>query len=154
MLYVTFIDRVRPICVPDDGQTVYLKLNGQNPFVAGWGNLQQGGRASQVLQQLQVPVHSNKDCKEKYQLIYRGHDIQDYRLDDKLIVCAGFMEGGKDSCQGDSGGPLMLPMPESKGHAFYLIGVVSSGLGCALPYAVGMYTNVQWQMDWIREKLY
>lgn len=73
-------------------------------FVAGWGRLQEGGKSSNVLQQLQVPVLANDECKEQYK--NQGKLISEAQFSD-VVLCAGFLNGGKDSCQGDSGGPLM-----------------------------------------------
>jgi trypsin len=49
------------------------------------------------------------------------------------MVCAGYPEGGIDSCQGDSGGPLVV---DGK-----LVGIVSTGNGCARPGSPGIYTR-------------
>lgn len=122
-------------------------------FVAGWGLLREDGRESDALQELQIPIIPNKECKQKYQKIYYRIAIPDHRFDN--IICAGYPEGGKDTCQGDSGGPMMLPIHDGKGKfPFHLVGIVSSGLGCGRENVPGMYTNVLHQIDWIKSKLY
>nr|P84787.1 RecName: Full=Thrombin-like enzyme elegaxobin-2; Short=SVTLE; AltName: Full=Elegaxobin II; AltName: Full=Fibrinogen-clotting enzyme; AltName: Full=Snake venom serine protease; Short=SVSP [Protobothrops elegans] len=58
-------------------------------------------------------------------------------------LCAGILEGGKDSCGGDSGGPLIC-----NGQ---FQGIVSwGGDPCAQPHEPGSYTNVFDHLDWIK----
>ncbi|CAF3316790.1 unnamed protein product, partial [Rotaria socialis] len=52
---------------------------------------------------------------------------------------AGVSGGDKDTCQGDSGGLLMIFSSNSR---WMLIGVTSSGIGCALTEYSGIYTRV------------
>lgn len=60
-------------------------------------------------------------------------------------LCAGLPSGAVDACNGDSGGPLVAEL----GGTRRLIGIVSSGLGCALPEYPGIYTQVSSYAGWI-----
>ncbi|XP_010767091.1 trypsin-2-like, partial [Notothenia coriiceps] len=86
------------------------------------------------LQCVEVPILSHKDCDGSYPGLITDH-----------MVCAGYLEGGKDACQGDSGGPLVC-----NGE---LQGVVSWGQGCAQPNYPGVYTKVCSLMPWINDIL-
>lgn len=121
-----------------------------NPFVAGWGRTQEGGKSATVLQELMLPVLENKVCEDKYQTI--GKRLSDKQFDD-AVLCAGFLAGGKDSCQGDSGGPLMQPRIQDGNPVYYQIGVVSYGIGCARADIPGVYARVQTFVDWISDQV-
>lgn len=120
------------------------------PFVVGWGKTMEGGSSANVLQELKIPVFDNSECRESYRKQNRLFTDNQF---DKAVLCAGVLTGGKDTCQGDSGGPLMLPEPYKNEARFYLIGVVSYGIGCARPDILGVYTSTQYFMDWIEQKV-
>jgi len=65
-------------------------------------------------------------------------------------ICAGVMEGGRDSCQGDSGGPLLCSVPHEPAH-WFAAGIVSHGQGCGRPRETGAYTRVSNYVDWIHD---
>lgn len=50
----------------------------------------------------------------------------------------------------DSGGPLMVNANEDNKKSV-VIGLVSTGIGCARPYLPGIYTRVSEYIPWIRE---
>ncbi len=64
---------------------------------------------------------------------------------DRSSICAGSLEGQKDSCSGDSGGP----MTRAQGREMVLVGLVSWGVGCALPGTPAIYTRVSAFSRWI-----
>lgn len=61
------------------------------------------------------------------------------------MMCAGYMEGGRDACNGDSGGPLVCNN--------VLAGIISWGEGCALPRRPGVYTDVAYYVPWIEAQI-
>uniref|UniRef100_A0A8C2Z8Y6 trypsin n=1 Tax=Cyclopterus lumpus TaxID=8103 RepID=A0A8C2Z8Y6_CYCLU len=97
--------------------------------ISGWGSLRPT-RFPHKLQCLDVPLLSDDACFNSYP----------FQITENMI-CAGYLEGGKDSCQGDSGGPMMCDGE--------LQGVVSWGHGCALRKKPGVYTKVCNYLSWI-----
>ncbi|XP_068599380.1 trypsin I-P1-like [Brachionichthys hirsutus] len=120
--------RVQPVSLPD--ATTPKMTKSTSCTVSGWG-LTRGFRfyLSPVLRAVDVEIIPS--CGYHYS----------WRIT-KNMLCAGSQWGGKDSCQGDSGGPLVC-----QGR---LEGVVSWGIGCALPYLPGVYTKVRNYVPWIR----
>ena len=108
--------------------------DGQISTVIGWGAIREGGRASDVLLEVDVPLITNDKCSTQY-----GGGITD------SMLCAGYDAGGKDSCQGDSGGPLFVEV----GASPVLVGVVSWGEGCARANKPGVYARVSALYDFI-----
>merc|ERR1712027_242517 len=126
---VTFSDKVRPACLPSNADEEYI---GRTATVSGWGTLTSGGNQPAVLNEVDVTVQSNDQCKQAY-----GSGITNH------MICAA--DAGKDSCQGDSGGPLVT----KENDRYTLIGVVSWGYGCADSRYPGVYARVTTRMDWI-----
>ena len=104
--------------------------------VAGWGLTRESGKISPILRVVNVNKVSLDVCRTAYS-----------GLVEKKICAGNWKYGGKDSCQGDSGGPLWF---ENNGEK-QLVGIVSSGRGCARPYYPGLYSRVSLYIDWIEE---
>lgn len=96
-----FLARVVPICLPLNSERRDANLENTNLFVAGWGRTTEGGKPSDVLQQVQLPVLNNEICKDRYRK--QGKLIDEQKQFNDAVMCVGYLEGGKDSCQGDSG---------------------------------------------------
>uniref|UniRef100_A0A673IWH7 Transmembrane protease serine 9-like n=1 Tax=Sinocyclocheilus rhinocerous TaxID=307959 RepID=A0A673IWH7_9TELE len=121
---VTFTDYIRPVCLASSNST-FFSLPLPSP---------------QTLQEVQVPVVGNRQCKC---LNKNFASITDN------MICAGLLEGLKDSCQGDSGGPMV----SKQGSLWVQSGVVSFGKDCALPDFPGVYARVSKYQSWINEKI-
>uniref|UniRef100_A0A8C0JAY3 Peptidase S1 domain-containing protein n=1 Tax=Chelonoidis abingdonii TaxID=106734 RepID=A0A8C0JAY3_CHEAB len=144
VLYTAYI---LPVCLPDRNDSI---ANGTLCWVTGWGDIQTSGKtlpAPRTLQEVQVPLIDVEMCNDLYSKPITGSPGSRPVKDG--MVCAGYPEGGKDSCQGDSGGPLVC----SQAGSWFLIGIVSWGDGCALPYRPGVYTRVSAYSDWIQQQL-
>ncbi|KAG9510421.1 Serine proteinase stubble [Fragariocoptes setiger] len=98
--------------------------------------------SSSVLQKVKLPILHNDRCEQWFQA--QGKKIT--LLPSQF--CAGFRVGGKDACRGDSGGPMISEMSNELDR-YYLLGVVSAGIGCARPGLPGLYTRVSSFLPWI-----
>uniref|UniRef100_A0A674K7G3 Peptidase S1 domain-containing protein n=1 Tax=Terrapene triunguis TaxID=2587831 RepID=A0A674K7G3_9SAUR len=143
LLYTAYI---LPVCLPDRNDSI---ANGTLCWVTGWGDVQMSESlpAPRTLQEVQVSLMDAEMCNDLYSKPITGSPGSRPIKDD--MVCAGYTRGGKDSCQGDSGGPLVC----SQADSWFLIGIVSWGEGCGLPYRPGVYTRVSAYSDWIQQQL-
>lgn len=139
---VKYTNLIKPICLPVAHEFRTSILDHQYAFVAGWGKTSfTTNTFSSHLQDLRIPILPTDICKQTYKSIPKSYV-------DNRNICAGYLEGKKDSCQGDSGGPLMwINAFDSK---YYIVGIVSYGYKCAEPGYPGVYTKVAEYMDWIR----
>jgi len=117
-----------------------LETTGQLATVAGWGRTSDGGFASPKLREVQLPLVNHDSCDRAYPGLF---------IEERILFCAGFANGGRDACQGDSGGPLFAFDQDLRGYR--QAGIVSFGRGCALPDTPGVYTRVSAQARWISE---
>lgn len=126
-----------PVCFPhrDSGN-----FSGHDAVVIGWGKLNEKSEEfSNELQKVKLTIIDNRVCQNWFR--QAGRDMP---IDDR-IICAGFKNGGKDACHGDSGGPLLSKI---NGH-YVVVGVVSTGIGCARPLLPGLYSRVSSYIGWI-----
>ncbi|KAH0517716.1 Enteropeptidase [Microtus ochrogaster] len=130
---VNYTDYIQPICLPEENQ---IFSPGRICSIAGWGATENGGSTVNVQQEADVPLVSNEKCQQQ---------LPEYNITGNMI-CAGYEEGGIDSCQGDSGGPLMC----QENNRWFLVGVTSFGVKCALPNRPGVYVRVSEFVEWIQ----
>ncbi|XP_010892431.1 trypsin isoform X3 [Esox lucius] len=104
--------------------------------VSGWGVDIMGEEVNQsiLLQCLNVPILENEKCQKIYPTIITPR-----------MMCAGYLDGGRDVCIGDSGSGL-----ECLGE---LQGLVSMGRECGTPGSPGVYVKVCEFLPWISETI-
>uniref|UniRef100_A0A8I6AMU8 tissue kallikrein n=1 Tax=Rattus norvegicus TaxID=10116 RepID=A0A8I6AMU8_RAT len=126
-------DGVKVIDLPTEEPKV-----GSTCLASGWGStkpLDYRMWLGSAHDPLCVNIHllSNEKCIEAY-----NEKVTD------LMLCAGDLEGGKDTCKGDSGGPLICDG--------VLQGITSWGSDpCAEPNMPAIYTKLIKFTSWIKE---
>ncbi|KAM8713503.1 hypothetical protein ACLKA7_013770 [Drosophila subpalustris] len=135
---VSFEGLIRPVCLPDFGAS----FSGEMAIVAGWGARKEGGSLTDTLQEVDVIVLSQSEC--------RNSSYSPALITDNML-CASYDvdEDVKDACSGDSGGPLHVLVDEQPGQ-YQVAGIVSWGEGCARPDTPGVYTRVTQYLHWIQ----
>jgi len=133
---VQFSKQVRPICLPTTSSESYA---GKTATVIGWGSLRESGPQPAELQEVNIPIWNNNDCKQKYGPAAPGGIVEH-------MLCAG--QASRDSCSGDSGGPLMV-----NNGRWTQVGIVSWGIGCGKGQYPGVYTRVEKFLPWINKNL-
>ncbi|XP_026814651.1 uncharacterized protein LOC113554805 isoform X2 [Rhopalosiphum maidis] len=131
---------VSPACLPD----AFSDFTGQRCWTTGWGKDAFGdyGKYQNILKEVDVPVISNRQCETQLQQTRLGYD---FKLHNGFLCAGG--EEGKDACKGDGGGPLVC----ERAGSWYLVGIVSWGVGCGQPGVPGVYVKVSHYLDWIRQ---
>ncbi|XP_051176615.1 trypsin-1-like [Leptopilina boulardi] len=126
---------IQPVKLPQRGQT----LKTVTATISGWGHTKPGGPGSDKLLAVTVPKVNTANCKA----IYKKGSITLKEGE----ICYGYHKGQvtRDKCQGDSGGPLVNSDRVE-------LGLVSWGVECGTKGYPGVYTDVLYFRDWIRQR--
>ena len=129
-----FNDFVQPVTLPSQG-TEYFG----STLLAGWGSHLLN--ADVTLRKAVVPMISDEECQERYQLSIRmGEET----------VCAAEPEGGAGACLGDLGSPMMCDFEENP----FLCGIGVKVDGCGAKKYPSIYLEVAHYIDWIQQHAY
>ncbi|CAJ1060622.1 transmembrane protease serine 9 [Xyrichtys novacula] len=123
---------IQSVCLPSP---VHRFLKDAECYIMGWGSMREGGSLTNLLQKAAVSVIEQADCQLSYGTVLTQN-----------MMCAGHMEGGRDTCLGDSGGPLTCRQPSGQ---WFITGVTSWGHGCGRTGFPGVYTRVTSVRKWI-----
>ncbi|XP_030557593.1 trypsin-1 isoform X1 [Drosophila novamexicana] len=131
---IIFSKIIKPVCLP----RYNYDPAGRIGTVVGWGRTSEGGELPSIVNQVKVPIMSLAECRTQK---YKSSRIT------STMLCAG--RPHMDSCQGDSGGPLLL----SNGVKYFIVGIVSWGVGCGREGYPGVYTRISKFIPWIKSNL-
>lgn len=138
------LDGFKPLFYVDNFRNKMMKFTkiGEPCVVMGYGTTKSGGSVSSQLLKTDIFIVDPKNMK------YNKKD-----LTVRMILASdennpNDPNDNEDSCQGDSGGPLVAW--DNKLKTWMLIGIVSWGIGCAVDGYPGIYTNVAWFANWIK----
>ncbi|CAH1374591.1 serine protease snake-like isoform X2 [Tenebrio molitor] len=132
---VEFTPYVRPACLNSK-----KLVPGAKALATGFGKLSYDSESgSKNLMKVTLNIYSNDECAKV--MAPREKVLNS-------MLCAGLLEGGKDTCQGDSGGPLQVVLEEP--YCMYsIIGVTSFGKFCGFANSPAIYTTISSFIPWI-----
>ncbi|XP_032084238.1 snake venom serine protease-like [Thamnophis elegans] len=125
---VNISEHIAPLSLPSNPPRVDSVCR-----VMGWGTITSPEVTyPEVPHCVNINILHNEVCEAAYPMLSGN------------ILCAGELEGDKDSCKGDSGGPLICDGQ--------IQGIVSWGhFPCAQPFEPGVYTKVFDYLEWIQD---
>ena len=129
---------VEPVEWVDADEAPALTRAGTAATVYGWGLTSEGGRPSDTLRKVTLPIITAEQCRQIYPDIYAS----------EVQLCAGPTPDGRSGCNGDSGGPLVV-LDGKNDDDVVQIGVVHGGLACGSPQYASIFTRVGYAADWI-----
>lgn len=106
-------------------------------WATGWGST--GFPDTNTLNEVEIRILTNQECSSHFNSL----SVSFNRINS---ICAGEINGGKDSCQGDSGGPLVANVDDK----WQLAGITSWGISCK---GAGVYTRTSYFIDWILSEM-
>ncbi|GAB0087381.1 serine protease snake-like isoform X1 [Sergentomyia squamirostris] len=129
---------VRPACLWQSENINYTKT-----VATGWGQIDFSGPKSDILLKVTLDIIPNNQCAPLFEI---NRKLQQGIVNTQM--CAGYLDGGRDTCQGDSGGPIQVVTPGNI-CIFHVVGLTSFGKSCGGANAPGVYTRVSSYLDWI-----
>ncbi|XP_024942568.1 serine protease snake [Cephus cinctus] len=134
--------QVRPACLEID-----FMINGRKAIASGFGKTSyDGSEGSNELMKVQLDYISQEECEKGFRAELGTRQMPSGVIPN--LLCAGVMEGGKDTCQGDSGGPLQRVLTEP--YCMYsVVGITSFGKFCGFKNSPAIYSRVSTYIDWI-----
>ncbi|KAG8237584.1 hypothetical protein J437_LFUL003308 [Ladona fulva] len=136
-----FSKHIRPACLHDTFQLPY-----ERAIATGWGRVGYADDSSPDLLKVKLSIIDSSTCNDFYQVEATTSKLRNGI--DNTMLCAGELEGGKDTCQGDSGGPLQYVRNDI--YCMYnVIGVTSFGKLCGFKNSPAVYARVSNYLPWI-----
>ncbi|KAG5858137.1 snake venom serine protease precursor [Bothrops jararaca] len=122
-------EHIAPLSLPSSPPNV-----GSVCRIMGWGTISSTEETyPDVPHCANINILDHAECQAAYS----------WQPESSTTLCAGILQGGKDTCWGDSGGPLIC-----NGE---LQGIVSWGAHpCGQPHKPGIYTKVSDYTEWIK----
>uniref|UniRef100_A0A8C9E5R0 Peptidase S1 domain-containing protein n=1 Tax=Phocoena sinus TaxID=42100 RepID=A0A8C9E5R0_PHOSS len=124
-----------PICLSEVTDTERWR----NCWETGWGTTIPKRSMETVLWKVNIQLIEWETCFPTMPLLTTS------------TLCAGDLQGGKDTCQGDGGGPLVC-QKKTNTSKWYQLGIVSWGVGCGRKKLPGVYTKVSSYLSWIEKE--
>ncbi|CAG9831504.1 unnamed protein product [Diabrotica balteata] len=137
----TNTNSINTLCLPPDN----LSMNSGRCLVAGWGKGSEEA-GTQILKKVDLPIVPFDKCQEQ---LRKTRMDSDYMLHESFMCAGG--EKNKDACKGDGGSPLMCLLPGQT--RYFVMGVVSWGIGCGTENVPGIYASAIKLKPWVLDEL-
>ncbi|XP_055531281.1 phenoloxidase-activating factor 2-like [Wyeomyia smithii] len=136
-----FKNTIESICLPPED----LEIDNGYVTATGWGVTPTNRNDSQkILKKLELSYKEHLECERILRSVLRNSQ---FRLHDSFLCAGG--EPMVDTCRGDAGSPVIFPVPDDFNDRYYLVGMVSWGIGCGRQGVPAAYTAVAKFRNWI-----